>query len=218
MTQDAMPADDFLLEELLLPFENEDIAITYARQLADHHSSEFAKISRKFNYSNQYMVKSIDDIETMGIKTYFCSNVCAAYRKSVYNLLQGFISHTIFNEDMIYAAKVIQAQYRIAYVPTAKVIHSHSYSNMQQLRRNFDLGVSQADHPEVFANIKSESEGIKFVKEATKQLKNEGKQKLLFSFYTNCAFKLIGYKLGKNYKKLPDWIIKKCTMNKYYWD
>ena len=30
------------------------------------------------------------------------------------------------------------------------MIHSHQYTNWQQLRRNFDLGVSQADHPEVY--------------------------------------------------------------------
>ena len=38
----------------------------------------------------------------------------------------------------------------IAYEAEARVLHSHNYTNMQQLRRNFDLGVSQAEHPEVF--------------------------------------------------------------------
>ena len=34
------------------------------------------------------------------------------------------MNHTIFNEDMIYAAGVIQAGYAIAYAADAKVIHS----------------------------------------------------------------------------------------------
>ena len=37
----------------------------------------------------------------------------------------------------------------IAYVAEARVVHSHNYTNRQQLHRNFDLAVSQADHPEI---------------------------------------------------------------------
>ena len=36
-------------------------------------------------------------------KTYFCSNVCAAYKKSIYEEIGGFVKKAIFNEDMIYA-------------------------------------------------------------------------------------------------------------------
>ena len=60
--------------------------------------------------------------------------------------------------------------YAVAYAADAKVIHSHNYSCMQQFHRNFDLGVSQAEHPEVFEGIKSESEGIKLVKQTAAHL------------------------------------------------
>jgi len=56
---------------------------------------------------------------------------------------------------MIYAAAAVKAGYAIRYEAQAQVIHSHQYTNWQQLRRNFDLGVSQADHPEVFAGVSS---------------------------------------------------------------
>ena len=55
--------------------------------------------------------------------------------------------------------------YRIAYAADAVVFHSHNYTALEQLRRNFDLAVSQADHPEVFAGISSEGEGIRLVKD-----------------------------------------------------
>ena len=73
--------------------------------------------------------------------------------------------HTIFNEDMIFAARLIQSGRAVAYCAQARVIHSHNYSSIQQFHRNFDLGVSQADHPEVFDCVKSESEGIRMVKQ-----------------------------------------------------
>lgn len=57
---------------------------------------------------------------------------------------------------MIYAGRLIQEGYAVAYAADAKVIHSHNYSCMQQFHRNFDLGVSQAEHPEIFAGVPSE--------------------------------------------------------------
>ena len=49
----------------------------------------------------------------MGIKTYFCSNVCAAYKKDIFEKLGGFVDRTIFNEDMIYAGNLIQQDIRL---------------------------------------------------------------------------------------------------------
>lgn len=100
----------------------------------------------------------------LGIKTYFCSNVCAAYKRDIFEQLGGFVNHTIFNEDMIYAAGVIQAGYAIAYAADAKVIHSHNYSGWQQFTRNFDLGVSHVQYPAVFDGVPPEGEGMKLVK------------------------------------------------------
>ena len=92
-------------------------------------------------------LKGKEDEDELGIKTYFCSNVCAAYRRDIYLKLGGFTKKTIFNEDMIFAGHAVEAGYQIAYAADAQVIHSHNYTAMQQLHRNFDLGVSQADHP-----------------------------------------------------------------------
>ena len=71
------------------------------------------------------------------------------YRRSIYEKLGGFVKHTIFNEDMIFAGKLIQEGYAIAYVAEARVFIPTNYTNCQQLHRNFDLAVSQADHPEI---------------------------------------------------------------------
>ena len=216
MTQDAKPVDDRLVEKLVGAL-GENVAVSYARQLPGEDSSEFEKMSRTFNYPAQSRVKTAADLETLGIKTFFCSNVCAAYRRDIYNELGGFIRHTIFNEDMIYAAKAIKAGFSIAYAADAKVIHSHNYTNMQQLRRNFDLGVSQADHPEVFRGVPSESEGKKLVVETYRNLKQKKKLYKFPAFCVQCAFKYAGYLLGKNYQKLPRKWILKITMNKEYW-
>ena len=67
---------------------------------------------------------------------------------------------------MIYAGHLVQAGYAIAYAADAKVVHSHNYGCLAQLHRNFDLGVSQAQHPEIFDAYPSEGEGIRMVKKS----------------------------------------------------
>ncbi len=98
------------------------------------------------------------------------------------------------------------------------MIHSHNYTNLQQLRRNFDLGVSQAEHPEVFAMASSEAEGKRLVKETFRYLKRRKKLYRFPGFCLQCCFKYAGYLMGKNYKKLPGKCILYLTENRDYWN
>ena len=216
MTQDAMPADEYLLERLVKPLQR-DVAVSYARQLPNPSCSAMEAYTRSFNYPKQSCVKSLEDLSVLGIKTYFCSNVCAAYRRDIYESLDGFVRHTIFNEDMIYAAKVIKAGYKVAYVADAQVIHSHNYTNRQQFHRNFDLGVSQAEHPEVFGDVKSESEGIRMVLKTAGYLGRSGLVGKIPHLILQTGCKYAGYQLGKHYKVLPSTWVMAFSDNKDYW-
>ncbi|MDE6714696.1 MAG: glycosyltransferase family 2 protein, partial [Lachnospiraceae bacterium] len=138
MTDDAVPEDKYLVQNLLLPLLKGKAAVSYGRQLAGRHCSEMEYFTRKFNYPKESRIKTKKNIEDMGIKAFFCSNVCAAYDRKIYDQLGGFIKHTIFNEDMIYAAAVVKEWYSISYEAQAQVIHAHNYTNLQKLRRNFD--------------------------------------------------------------------------------
>lgn len=219
MTQDAVPADRNLIENLVKALEKEKmIAAAYARQLPNENCSFVEKYTRSFNYPDRSAVKTKDDLPVYGIKTFFCSNVCAAYKKEIYQELGGFVRKTIFNEDMIYAGKLIQMGYGIAYAADAKVIHSHNYSCMQQFHRNFDLGVSQAEHPEIFAGVPSEGEGIKLVKKTINYLIQKRKIWLIPGVILQSGCKYAGYLSGKNYRKLPRKMILWCTMNREYWN
>ncbi len=217
MTQDAVPADRNLLERLTARLEEEKVAAAYARQLPREEAGILERLTREFNYPPQSCIRSQEDLPKFGIKTYMCSNVCAAYRRDVYEELGGFVRHTIFNEDMIYAAGAVKAGYRIAYEAEACVLHSHNYTNCQQFHRNFDLGVSQAQHPEVFRGVSSESEGRRLVKEAAAALREQHRRKELPHFYMQCASKYAGYFLGKHYRSLPRRWVLRFTDNREYW-
>ena len=217
MTQDAMPADEFLLERLLEALRGEKAAVSYARQLPGRDSSEAERFTRQFNYPAESRVKTKEDLSELGVKTFFCSNVCAAYRRDVFDELGGFVNHAIFNEDMLYAAKAVEAGFAIAYAAQAKVYHSHNYTYRQQFRRNFDLGVSQADHPEVFAAYPSESEGIRLVKSTVAHLKEKRMRNKIPGVIIQSGFKYVGYLLGKRYRRLPRRLVLACSSNKDYW-
>ncbi len=217
MTQDAVPADEYLVERLLKSFDVENVAVAYARQLPDKDCRIIERLGRGFNYPRQSRIKYKADIEKMGVKAFFCSDVCAMYDRRRYVEQGGFIQRTIFNEDMIMAYRFLMAGYGVYYKADACVVHSHNYSNMQQFHRNFDLGVSQADNQDVFGNISSESEGMKYISKMTSLLiKNKAAYYIPY-FYINSAFRLVGYKLGKAYKRLPRKLVMACTMNRNYW-
>ncbi len=218
MTDDALPRNERLIEEMVKGLTKEKVAVCYARQIANKNSGDIERFTRAYNYPKESCVKSQEDLERLGIKTYFCSNVCAAYWRGIYEELGGFIRHTIFNEDMIYAAGAVKKGYRIAYQASAEVYHSHRYTNGQQFRRNFDLGVSQAQHPEVFSGLPSEGEGMRMVKRTACYLKSRKKSRLIPGLIVTSACKYAGYQLGKHYRYLPRRILLKCTGNRMYWE
>lgn len=221
MTDDAVPADEGLLSALASAFYQEaegepETEAAYACQLPREDCTPEERFGRQFNYPEQSFQKGLSDLPRLGIKTFFASNVCCAYRRDIYEKLGGFCSHTIFNEDMIYAAKAVKAGYRIAYCAAARVYHSHRYSALEQLHRNFDLGMSQAMHPEVFAGVPSEGEGIRLVKQTAGWLLKNGYGYRIPVLVWQSGFKYLGYRLGKAYRRLPAWLCRSLAMNKTY--
>lgn len=217
MTQDALPKDKALIEELIKPMSDE-IKLSYARQEAYKEASEIEKFTRSYNYPEVSAVKSEADKDIYGIKLYFCSNVCAAYERETFEKLGRFKEGLILNEDMIYAACVLKSGKKLMYSAAAVVYHSHDYSARQQFERNFDIAVSQLMYKEYFEGLKSESEGIKLVKKTALHLIKKGKLLSVFKLIYISGAKYLGYKKGKNYPKLTKEQRIKCSMNKSYWE
>lgn len=223
MTDDAVPADERLIENLVGAFgrrgpQGESVIMAYARQLPDKDCPAAERYTRSFNYPEESCVKTKEDLGRMGIKTFFASNVCCAYDREKFWFQGGFIHKAIFNEDMIFAGRaVLQDDYAVAYVAQARVIHSHNYGCAAQFCRNFDLAVSQTDHPEIFAGIRSENEGIRLVKQTAAHLVKIRRPWLVPGMIVKSGFKYMGYRMGKCYRMLPKSLAVKCSMNKEYW-
>lgn len=218
MTQDAIPKDIHLLRNLLKPMREERVKLSYAKQIPKKDAGAIERFTRQHNYPKKSFIKSEADRKKWGIKLYFASNVCACFERKTFEALGGFKEGIILNEDMIYACKLLKSGKSIAYVGEAKVYHSHEYTGLQQFKRNFDIGMSQAEHPEVFGGFYSESEGIKLVKMTARYLMERGEILQIPKLIYMSACKYIGFWLGKRYQSLPRYILRICAMNHKYID
>ena len=217
MTQDALPADKNLLSSLTGVLEG-DVGMSYARQLPRRDADCIEAFTRSYNYPGEPLKKRESDRERLGIKTYFASNVCAAYDRETFERLGGFREGLILNEDMLYAHDLLKEGGAVSYVPEARVFHSHSYGPLRQLKRNFDIAVSQKQAPEVFSGLKSEGEGIRLVQKTAAHLMEKRALGLLPYLFFLSGFKYLGFFLGRQYRRLPKGLVKRFSMNRKYWE
>ena len=220
LTQDALPYDEHTIENIVKPFQNDEkIGAAFGRQLPYPDATPFAKHLRLFNYPDKSYLRSIEDKEKYGLKACFCSNSFAAYRRAALEEIEWFKDNLIFGEDACAGAKLLLAGYKIAYMAEAKVYHSHNYTIVQELKRYFDLGVfHKSEHWLLEEFGRAEGEGKKYLKSELSFLFGKHKLYLLPEFIIRNGMKFLGYKLGKNFDKLPTSLTRYLSMNKNYWD
>lgn len=197
MTQDAIPADDFYIENLIAPILSDDrVAVSSGRQLPKDDARRFEQLVREFNYGPESNIRTKVDVATMGIKAYFATDVCSAYRRSVYIELGGF-GKTDMSEDMLMAAKALNAGYSVAYAADARVYHSHNLTPAEQYRRNYAIGHFLQSNKEIVPCNSEVGEGGRLVKSVSRQLLHEGNIQEFAAFGFDCCARLLGNRAGR---------------------
>lgn len=217
LTQDALPVDEYMVENLIRPLQDPGIALSYGRQIAEDDSTPLERFARTFNYPEKPIIKGKEDIPLYGIKTFFCSNVCSSVRRKDFREIGGFPENIIMNEDMILAAKFILKGCRVAYEPSAAVYHSHNYSIIEQFRRYFDIGVSLGRNRWILESAKMEGEGIRYLKEQTTYLLRSGKLCWIPYSYIEGLAKYSALRLGFLENGLPSSLKLRLSMHRHFW-
>lgn len=217
MTQDAIPFDKHFLENLIKPLIEDKAVASYGRQVYAADAFPTERFAREFNYPAKGFIKGMEDMPKLGVKTFFYSNVCAAVRKKEFIEIGKFPMSTIMNEDMLLAAKLITADYKIAYTADAIVKHSHNYSHLAYFKRYFDIGAFYNLNSWLLDYAKAEGEGIKFVKEQFKYLVKNKEYRWLTYAFNDTFFKYAGYRLGLMQDKLPLSLKRKFSMHSFFW-
>lgn len=197
LTQDAVPASNRYLERLVAPFLADDsIALVTGRQLPKANARRFEQLVRKFNYPNVPSVRSKSDLPEYGIKTFFASDTCSAYRRTAYLECGGF-DYVNTNEDMLMAARFIASGLKVAYEPSAEVYHSHNLTPSQQFARNRAVGMFLESHADDLMYASEIGEGGRLVKAVSSELLREGRFSELFAFGFDCCARLLGNRAGR---------------------
>lgn len=197
LTQDAVPANGRYLERLIAPFEEDGgIALVSGRQLPKSDARRFEQLVRSFNYPDEPSVRGKADLDKYGIKTFFASDVCSAYRRSAYLACGGF-AEVCTNEDMLMAARFVAASMKVAYEPSAEVYHSHNLTPKQQYGRNFNVGKFLQQHSGELMGASEVGEGGRLVKHVSAALLKEGRVGEFFAFGIDCVARLAGNRAGR---------------------
>ena len=197
LTQDALPASDAYLERLVTPMVGDpSIALVSGRQLPKADARRFEQLVRSFNYPDSPSVRSKSDLNACGIKTFFASDSCSAYRRTAYLDCGGF-EYVNTNEDMLMAARFVASGLKVAYEPGAEVYHSHNLTPSQQFARNRAVGMFLESHSDDLMHASEIGEGGRLVKAVSSQLLREGNLTEFIAFGVDCCARLLGNRAGR---------------------
>ena len=220
LTQDALPADQNLLKNLVAPLrESSDICLSYARQLPSFNATDIAAHLRFFNYPEQPEIRAFDDRARLGLQCVFTSNSCSAYRKSSLKEIGYFETGLIFGEDSCAAGRLLENGLRIAYAADAKVYHSHDYSISDEFCRYFDIGVFHTNQKwllDLYGG--TGGRGLDYVRSGCSYLAKRRRYGLIGEFMVRVVFKFTAYRLGCMHRKLPTKLCAKMSLNSNWWD
>ncbi|SDZ74309.1 MAG: glycosyltransferase family 2 protein [Candidatus Thiothrix putei] len=217
LTQDAVLKQVDSLEKLLRHCDDEQVGMTYGRHLPRANADALECHAREFTYPAIVSVRDRESFKTLGYRAAFASDVYAVYRASALRSIGGFPQHIIVSEDSYVAARLLLAGWKTVYAADSTVEHSHHYSLIQIFRRYFDVGVFHAaEQPLMQAVGLPDREAWVYVRSLITYLSKRRKWLLPLAALQTLV-KLIGFRLGKRYDKLPRVVCKMISVQRAYW-
>ncbi len=217
MTQDALPADTHFLEHLTAPVRDGTAVMAYARQVPRAGASPPEVFTRLANYPDRSEVRTLADVDRLGVKAFFTSNVAAAYDRRAWEAVGRFDPTVIMNEDMLACARLLRAGGAVAYQASAVVVHSHHYALGEQFRRYFDIGVFFADAGEALADARATGQGLQFARRQLAYLTRRGRRRWLGRTIVEVALKYLGVQMGRRYRWWPRAWCRKFSLHRGFW-
>lgn len=197
MTQDAFFYNNLSISKILSDFDNDQIAISYGRQVPRPTAGSIESHARIFNYPDKSRLVELKDKKDIGFKVAFNSNSYSAYRVKALHDISGFPRNLSFGEDAYVAGKLLLKGWKIFYNSNSKVYHSHNYSSLEVFKRYIEIGKFHANNKWIFENFgKPEKEGLKFILSEIKFLYNNNSSFLIPYALFNSICKYLGYKIG----------------------
>lgn len=198
ITQDIIIERKDWLYYLTKDIQSGQVDATYSRQLCKNNSIE--KYTRESNYPSESKIVSKEDIEKLGLKTFFFSDASSAIKRETFVKLKGYDAKNLpISEDMYIAYKLIMNGYKIKYCADSEVIHSHNFTLKQQYKRYYDTGKFFKEN-KYLDQYKTNQAGSNLAKYILKRAWQDKNWKVLLYYLPNMMARFIGMKVGKHEK------------------
>lgn len=199
ITQDIKIVDEYWLYNLTKDIIDGKCEAAFSRQIGyEEHKVE--RYTREINYPTEKRIVSKDDIDRLGLMTFFFSDASSAISKEIFIKLNGYDNKNLpTNEDMYFAYKLIMNGYRIEYAADSKIIHSHDLSFKETLKRYEDIGMF-FDENKYLTEYSAGERGFTVLKYIAKRSIEDKKPLIIIDAIINFAARFIGMKFTKNKK------------------
>lgn len=195
ISQDIVIENTDYLYNLVNPIINGEADACYSRQLTKFDNIE--KYTRESNYPDKSIIKTKDDIEKLGLKTFFFSDASSAVNTKVFKKLNGYDGKNLpINEDMYFAYKLIMNGYKIKYCADSVCYHSHNFK-LKELYDRYKLTGKFFKENSYIDNFGTNKSGGGLAKYILKRAIKDKNIKVLIRFVPDMAARYIGMKVGK---------------------
>jgi glycosyltransferase involved in cell wall biosynthesis len=141
LSQDALPASENWLVNLVKPLEDNTVAGVFGRQVPRPGTGLCEALFYELTYPLERRYITGADKSSFSNLSLFFSNVNGALRKSL-ALEYPFREDLVMSEDQFWGRAMLQQGHSIVYEPEAAALHSHNYSLMELFKRYFKSGYS----------------------------------------------------------------------------
>jgi len=158
LSQDAMPCNSSWLQNLILPFrEDAQVAGVFSRHVPreDASASVVRQLATGIQCGGEQRLdkripERMEEFQKNRFWYNFFSNTSSAIKREVWRDVP--FEKVDFAEDALWADTVIRNGHTIVFEPQSVVIHSHSYSILEQFRQNVDhaYAMQQLFQPEEY--------------------------------------------------------------------
>jgi rhamnosyltransferase len=225
LTQDATPASDRWLHNLLAPLQaDSQVAGAYSRHLPRPtcHPMEWHRIVALDCPADSSVRSAIDNPDfTLHPERYRgFANTSSVLRRSVWE--QFPFPEVDFAEDQAWAECVLRAGYKTAYVADSIIFHSHSYGPWTNFCRHFEHFVAMrqvfAQEPArklkdcIPATLQGVRSDLAFWYQQSGQSKTHVALRWALPALSWYLAAEIGMWLGERYDRLPQWLVQRLSL------
>jgi rhamnosyltransferase len=216
LSQDALPTGTDWASQLLEPFSDPKVAMTYSRQVPYADASPMERFFLASRFPDSAPIRrELMEARELTMADMFCSNVSSAIRRAALRE-HPFDESLIMSEDQQLARDLLLAGRAIVYTPASVVTHSHRYSLKQTFQRYFDSIYSLAEILPRHGMGTSVAIGRSYVSKELNYITRHHPLWLPYYMAYNLT-KAMATVMAHHAKRFPLWLRRSLSMHSHCW-